>query len=85
MSEGENKPLQARPEMRRRGFLNTAAAAGLAGISLAACSDKPSTAPAAKASGAGGAKASAEATEPGGSIHLKPGELDTYYGLWSGG
>ena len=85
MSEGANKPVQSQPEMRRRGFLNTAAAASLAGISLAACSDKPSTAPAAKASGAGVAKAGAEATEPGGSIHLKPGELDTYYGLWSGG
>jgi nitrous-oxide reductase len=71
--------------MRRRGFLNTAAVASLAGIGLAACSDKPATAPAAKASGPVPAKASAEATEPGGSIHLKPGELDTYYGLWSGG
>lgn len=85
MSEEANKPVQSQPEMRRRGFLNTAAVASLAGIGLAACSDKPATAPAAKASGAGAAKASAEATEPGGSIHLKPGELDTYYGLWSGG
>lgn len=83
MSEGAKKPVEHQPEMRRRGFLNTAAVASLAGIGLAACSEKPATAPAAKASAAGGA--SAEATEPGGSIHLKPGELDTYYGLWSGG
>ena len=85
MSEEASKPVPSQPEMRRRGFLNTAAVASLAGIGLAACSDKPATAPAAKASGAGVAKAGAEATEPGGSIHLKPGELDTYYGLWSGG
>ncbi|NRF71959.1 nitrous-oxide reductase [Aquincola sp. S2] len=65
----------------RRRFLNTAAAAGLAGAGLVACSDKPATATAA-------AKASAPAlANPGehASVHLKPGELDTYYGLWSGG
>ncbi|WP_332816449.1 TAT-dependent nitrous-oxide reductase [Ramlibacter sp.] len=72
---------EAAPSRRR--FLNTAALAGLAGVSLAACSDKPESAPAAKASAPG---ASSQADEGGaGTVHLKPGELDTYYGLWSGG
>ncbi len=64
--------------MGRRRFINTAALVGLGGV--AACTDKPSstTAPAASAPAA---------SERGGasSVHLKPGELDTYYGLWSGG
>ena len=65
----------------RRKFLNTAAVAGLAGVGLAACNDK--SAPAAGAA----APASAAAVDHGnaGGVHPKPGELDTYYGLWSGG
>jgi len=64
----------------RRRFLNTAAAS-LAGVGLAACSDKPASAPAPQPNAAAGS----HADEGGNSIHLKPGELDTYYGLWSGG
>ena len=67
------------PALGRRRFLNAAALAGVAG--LAACQDKPAassaTAPAAPASGPAKDLASA--------VHLKPGDLDTYYGLWSGG
>ena len=67
------------PTLGRRRFLNAAALAGVAG--LAACQDKPAassaTAPAAPASGPAKDLASA--------VHLKPGDLDTYYGLWSGG
>ncbi len=64
----------------RRSFINTAALVGLT-ASVAACTEKPGTAaapaaPAAPASSHAGA---------GANVHLKPGELDTYYGLWSGG
>ncbi|MCM2251465.1 MAG: TAT-dependent nitrous-oxide reductase [Ramlibacter sp.] len=86
MNEGVNKPVGSQLEpMRRRGFLNTAAAAGLAGIGMAACSDKPASAPAASSAPASApAQAKSQAGE-GNGVHLKPGELDTYYGLWSGG
>ncbi|MDP3086191.1 MAG: TAT-dependent nitrous-oxide reductase [Rubrivivax sp.] len=74
------KPTAAAPEgLGRRRFLNSAAVAGLAGVGLAACSeDKPA---AAGAAGTSAAPAGASSS----SGHLKPGELDTYYGLWSGG
>ncbi|MGN6826000.1 TAT-dependent nitrous-oxide reductase [Paucibacter sp. M5-1] len=64
----------------RRRFINTAALAGLAGI--AACTDKATgtaTPP------AGSAPAGDAGHGAAGAVHLKPGELDTYYGLWSGG
>ena len=64
----------------RRSFINTAALVGLT-AGVAACTEKPGTAaapaaPAAPASSHAGA---------GANVHLKPGELATYYGLWSGG
>ena len=68
--------------MGRRRFINTAAVAGLA-VGVAACNEKPAAAPAAAPAPA----APAPAAEAHGSanVHLKPGELDTYYGIWSGG
>ncbi len=65
--------------MGRRRFINTAAIAGLT-VGVAACNDKPAAAPAAAP-----ATPAAPATKTGANVHLKPGELDTYYGLWSGG
>jgi nitrous-oxide reductase len=75
------------PTPARRRFLGTAAAAGLAGVGLAACSEKPATAPAATVSAPASAPAASQPNpgEHANASHLKPGELDTYYGLWSGG
>jgi len=67
--------------MGRRRFINTAAVAGLA-VGVAACNDKPAAAPAAAPAPAPAAPAAAHA---GANVHLKPGELDSYYGIWSGG
>jgi len=83
-----DKPSQNtdQPEgLARRRFLNSAAVASLAGVGLAACSKEQ--APAAASAASGAAPASVAAAGHGGSsaIHMKPGELDTYYGLWSGG
>ncbi|MDO8448574.1 MAG: TAT-dependent nitrous-oxide reductase [Rhodoferax sp.] len=78
MSQDQQLKPKTASAMGRRTFINTAALAGLGGV--VACTDKPTSAvaPAASAPAAAG-HASANAT------HLKPGELDTYYGLWSGG
>ncbi|MDP3424463.1 MAG: TAT-dependent nitrous-oxide reductase [Burkholderiaceae bacterium] len=65
--------------MGRRRFINTAAIAGLT-VGIAACNDKPAAAPATTP-----AAPAAPAAKGGANVHLKPGELDTYYGLWSGG
>ncbi|MCA0174734.1 MAG: nitrous-oxide reductase [Proteobacteria bacterium] len=67
-------PLQ----LGRRRFINSTALAGLT-LGVAACSDKGS--PAAAAAGS----APAAAGDSNLHVHLKPGELDSYYGLWSGG
>ncbi len=79
MKDTKPTPAETLPGMSRRQFLNTAALTGLAGaglsVGLAACS---------KEEGKKEGKAEASAGH-GSSVHLKPGELDTYYGLWSGG
>lgn len=77
-----NSPIDTQAEApSRRRFINSAAVAGL-GLGLAACNQKPDAAPAAAPAAA---SPSAAAAHAGDSIHLKPGQLDTYYGLWSGG
>ncbi|QDX82168.1 nitrous-oxide reductase [Denitratisoma sp. DHT3] len=66
----------------RRKFLNTAAIGGLAGVGLsvglAGCNKGEKGA----ASSAG---ASAAGEHAGAAPHIAPGQLDDYYGLWSGG
>ncbi len=76
---------------KRRKFLNTAALTGLAGaglsMGLAAC--KQEAPPAASAISAAAPKAEVTVHGAAGmaplNTHPKPGELDTYYGVWSGG
>lgn len=70
--------------MGRRSFINTAALVGLT-AGVAACNDKPATASATPAAPAAPASSPAPAHASANASHLKPGELDTYYGLWSGG
>src|SRR5690625_2290484 len=64
--------------LSRRGFLRTAAVAGAAGVAGAGLSGGLGSAlvPAASAANKGKGE---------NSIHVGPGELDEYYGFWSGG
>ncbi|MDP2255737.1 MAG: TAT-dependent nitrous-oxide reductase [Polaromonas sp.] len=82
MSQKPNTPSEQPSGLGRRRFINTAALAGLT-VGVAACTDKATTGapatPAASGASTGAARGGDNAT------HLKPGELDTYYGLWSGG
>lgn len=78
MSQKKTPKTEATPALGRRTFLNTAAIAGLG--TLVACAEKPnSSSPSASGSASASAHSGSDPT------HLKPGELDTYYGLWSGG
>jgi nitrous-oxide reductase len=82
MSQKPSAPSSQASLLGRRKFINTAALAGLT-ASVAACTDNGKTAAAATSASAGSSSAPAHAGSN--ASHLKPGELDTYYGLWSGG
>ncbi len=78
MRQNADTPSEQPSMIGRRKFINTAALAGLT-AGVAACTDKPAgPAPAASPASAAGNSGSS-------GLHPKPGELDTYYGLWSGG
>lgn len=79
MRQNADTPSEQPSMIGRRKFINTAALAGLT-AGVAACTDKPAgPAPAASPASAAGHSSNNSG------VHLKPGELDTYYGLWSGG
>jgi nitrous-oxide reductase len=71
--------LDAPQNVDRRKFLNTAAAAGVAStfLSMGLIGCKQQAAP--------NAAGSASVAAAGHSADVAPGQLDSYYGLWSGG
>lgn len=88
----ESKTQGASPEagntgVGRRRFLNAAAVFGIGSVGLAACKDEN----AGKAAAPAAAPAAAEPPKAdphvggAGSPEIKPGQLDTHYGIWSSG
>ncbi len=77
--KNEIQPTPENPTgLARRSFLSAAAVTGLS-LGVSACVDSKEGAAAPASAPTGGAAHAATG------VHLKPGELDTYYGLWSGG
>ena len=85
MSQMTTHQANAGADVGRRRFLNSAAAIGAATVGLAACNERSTGAAPAASAAAPSVPAAGGHVGGAGTVEVKPGQLDTHYGLWSSG